>query len=59
MIDGTELNEEFDKSWEQNGVLIPFDQREFMGDHPALGKYTFNPRGMTDFGWLYYPKSCI
>lgn len=58
-MDGTILNEDIDLQWQENGVLIPFDQREFMGDHPAFGKYFINPRGMTDYGWMYYPKACL
>ena len=59
MMDGSEFDEKIDYNWEENGILVPFDQREFMGDQPSYGKYSFYPRGMTDYGWMYYPKACV
>ena len=42
-----------DMKWEENGVLKKFDQREFV--KPEEWKQS----GLGDFGYLYYPNSCI
>ena len=42
-----------DENWRENGVLIPFDQREFM-DYSI-----FKTAGLLNEGWIYYPNNCI
>lgn len=42
-----------DASWDSNGVILRFDQTEFI-DYTGEGS-----SGMRDSGWMYYPNSCI
>ena len=46
------VSEMDDFSWVENGVLVRFNQWEFITDVEA------SETNMDEFGWLYYPKSC-
>ena len=43
------------RAWEKKGVLRKFSQKEFLPDDLEV----FQISGLDDYGYVYYPDSCI
>ena len=52
----TDMN---DFSWVDNGVLVQFNQWEFIDLDAFDYVETYEETNLDEFGWLYYPKNCI
>ena len=51
-----------DKTWQDNVVMVQFDQQEFLPhdaqpDLQPAADESVHPIGQ--FGWLYYPRRCV
>ena len=43
------------RDWEKKGVLREFSQKEFLPDDLEIFQFS----GLDDYGYVYYPNSCI
>ena len=47
------VSQEADMAWQDNGVMIKFNQLEFIPEQD----HTIS--NLNKYGWLYYPMACI